>query len=119
MKRFDLGQWKRLWPKRFRNQLDPGAPGGSDDEVLAILEDLDNGNEFYVSIVDSFQFAGREYVAMSSFEPRSRSTNDPEFIFMRFDTGPDGEHMYQSIRNERELDAVFNVFFERYIGRVR
>lgn len=90
-----------------------------DSDVLAVLEDIDNGNEYYVSIVDSFVVADREYVAMSAYEPPSKRAAEPEFILMRFDTGENGERYYQSIRNRRELDAVFDVFFSRYIRNLR
>ncbi|HHX37182.1 MAG TPA: DUF1292 domain-containing protein [Clostridiaceae bacterium] len=95
----------------------PNVAGEHD--VVAILEDIDNGNEYYVSIVDSFEFANRSYVAMTSFEPPARYHDDPEVIIMRFDTGPNGERYYQSIRNRRELDGAFDVFFDRYIHNIR
>ena len=88
-------------------------------DVVAILEDTDNGNEYYVSIVYSFEFARRSYVAMTSFEPMVGQNDEPEVIIMRFDTGPNGERYYQSIRNRRELDGAFDVFFDRYIHNIR
>lgn len=91
----------------------------ADSDVLAVLEDIDNGNEYYVSIVDSFSVADREYVAMSAYEPPSRRASEPEFILMRFDTGEHGERYYRSIRNKRELETVFEVFFSRYISNLR
>jgi hypothetical protein len=56
---------------------------------------------------------------MSAYEPPSKRAAEPEFILMRFDTGENGERYYQSIRNRRELDAVFDVFFSRYIRNLR
>lgn len=117
---------KLNWKKRSRRVWSAGARrdsdrrSGSDDaDVLAILEDVDNGNVFYVSIVDSFSFAGRYYAAMSIFEPVGGRAGEPEFILMRFDTGENGERYYQSIRNKRELEAVFDIFFKRYIQNIR
>ncbi len=52
---------------------------------------------------------------MSSYEPDDGSHREPEFVLMRFDTGQQGEHYYQSIRDKKELELVFNVFYERYL----
>lgn len=90
-------------------------PPEADEDVLAVLEDIDNGNEYYVSIVDLFSVGNREYVAMSAYVPPAKHAPEPEFILMRFDTGEHGERYYQSIRNKKELEAVFDVFFNRYI----
>ncbi len=85
------------------------------NETLAIIEDVDNGHEFYVSMVDKFVFANRQYVAMSVFDPEASLRDEPEFVLMRFDISDTGEHYYQSIRNKKELDAVFDCFFDRYV----
>ncbi len=105
------------WFDRFSSKRlnEEPIPEVEDDVVLAVLEDLDNGHEYYLSIVDSFAVYGREYVAMSSYEPDDGTHRDPEFVLMRFDTGQQGEHYYQSIRNKKELELVFNVFYERYL----
>lgn len=105
-----------IWDRLFANKTaDEPIPQVEDDVILAVLEDLDNGHEYYLSIVDSFSIYGREYVAMSSYEPDDGTHREPEFVLMRFDTGQQGEHYYQSIRNKKELELAFNVFYERYL----
>lgn len=109
---------RRLERERFKSQ-DTEPLHDENDDVLAVLEDVDNGNEYYLSIVDSFTVDGREYVAMGSYEPDDGTHREPEFVLMRFDIGPQGEHYYQSIRNRKELNRVFDIFFERYVRQLR
>lgn len=87
----------------------------SDTELL-VLEDIDNGNEYYLAQIDRFTFMGREYVALMSYEPDNASNRDPEIVLMRFAHGEKGELYYQSIRSKQELDQVFETFFDRYIN---
>ena len=104
-----------LFSRQRPDPYDEDLPPIEEDEVLLVLEDLDNGQEYYLAFVDRFSVRGREYVAMSAYEPDDGSHRAPEFVLMRFDTGPQGEHYYQSIRSRRELDMVFERFFERYL----
>ncbi len=85
-----------------------------DDTELIVLEDVDNGNEYYLAVIDSFVVNGREYVAMSAYEPDDGTHRDPEFVIMRFARGSGNEQYYQSIRSRRELNLVFETFFDRY-----
>ncbi len=85
-----------------------------DDTELIVLEDVDNGNEYYLAVIDSFTVNGREYVAMTAYEPDDGTHRDPEFVIMRFARGGNGEQYYQSIRSRRELNLVFETFFDRY-----
>lgn len=85
-----------------------------DDTELLVLEDIDNGNEYYLAVIDTFSLNGRDYVAMSAYEPDDGTHRDPEFVLMRFARGGNGEQYYQSIRSRKELNMVFDAFFERY-----
>ncbi len=108
----------RLFPRREAREPEADLPPLEEDEVLLVLEDLDNGQEYYLAFVDRFSVHGREYVALGAYEPDDGAHRAPEFVLMRFDTGPHGEHYYQSIRRRSELKLVFNVFFERYLRRL-
>ena len=89
-----------------------------DDTELIVLEDVDNGNEYYLAIIDTFVVNGREYAAMSAYEPDDGTHRDPEFVIMRYARGGSGEQYYQSIRSKKELNMVFDVFFERYTASI-
>lgn len=89
-----------------------------DDTELIVLEDVDNGNEYYLAVIDSFTVNGREYVAMTAYEPDDGTHRDPEFVIMRFARGNNNEQYYQSIRSRKELNLVFEVFFERYTAAI-
>ena len=102
---------------RRRGGLSAAVPSRSelDETELLVLEDVDNGNEYYLAQIDRFSLGGREYVVMLSYEPDDGAHRDPEIVMMRFAYGEGGEQYFQSIRSRRELARVFDAFFERYV----
>lgn len=88
------------------------------DMELLVLEDVDNGNEYYMALVDVFSLDRREYAALNAYEPDDGSHRSPEFVIMRYAEGPSGEQYYQSIRSKKELDLAFRAFFERYMAQL-
>lgn len=84
------------------------------NDILAIIVDIDNGHEFYMSIIDSFQIENREYVVMYPFEPDDGEHKTPEITILRVRRHVDGEQYYQSIKDRRELDVAFEMFFSRF-----
>lgn len=92
-----------------------GRTEASGDNLLAVLEDVDTGLEYYLDIVDQFRLNGREYVALIPYMDK-RDPRDPEFVLLRLLSG-DGQNestLYESIRDKQELQAVFDYFFSRY-----
>ncbi len=89
-----------------------------DNTELIVLEDVDNGNEYYLAVIDTFAVNGREYAALSAYEPDDGTHRDPEFVIMRYARSGNGEQYYQSIRSKKELNLVFDVFFERYTASI-
>ncbi|HHU04431.1 MAG: DUF1292 domain-containing protein [Saccharofermentanales bacterium] len=85
-----------------------------EDDVLAVLIDERSGREYYVSMLDNFPYKGRAYSVMYNYEPDDGFRRDPEIIIMRSWRDDNGEQLFSSIRDRRELDAVFEVFFDRY-----
>lgn len=83
------------------------------DNVLAVLTDTANGAEYYVSIIDVFEFKKREYSVMYHYRPEQAAT-PPEIVVMRSYRGEDGSRYFTSIRRPKELDLVFELFTERY-----
>ena len=88
------------------------------DEALLLLEDLDNGQEYYLAQIDQFSWQEHVYVALRAYEPDDGAHRSPEFVLMRYEETQSGEQLYQSIRDPKELQAVFNVFFERYLEQL-
>ncbi len=86
----------------------------SQDDILAVIADIDSGHEYYMAFVDEFKFDGNEYVVMYNYEPDDGQHADPELIIMRSQRHVDGEQYFLSIKNRKELDAAFNIFFQRF-----
>mgnify|MGYP003794607627 CR=1 FL=1 len=94
----------------FRNSVD--------DQVLAILVDERNGREYYVSIIDVFTLDGRTYSVMYNYEPDDGTRSDPEIVIMRSWRDDSGEQAFSSITSRKELNRVFDFFFERYTDSI-
>ena len=84
------------------------------DSAMAVIRDVINGKEYYLSIIDSFMIEGREYVVMYNYEPDDGSHHDPEIAIMRSERSAAGEQYFRSIKNHQELSAAFDEFFRRF-----
>lgn len=92
----------------------------SKDQELMVLEDLDNGNEYFLYKLDSFKLRGRAYICMASYEPETGAHTEPELVIMRLLRSRDNKEQYfESIRNSEELDRVFNAFYKRLEDSLR
>lgn len=93
----------------------PNPPSAqAEDNVLAVITDESNGREYYVSVIDVFEFRNREYSVMYHYQPDLRRKGEPEIVLMRSYRGEDGSRYFCSIRNPQELELVFELFFQRY-----
>lgn len=86
----------------------------SREDVLAVLVDIDNGHEYYMSFIDAFQIQGREYVVMYPYEPDDGNHMTPEIAILRSRRHSSGEQYFLSIKDRRELDAAFDQFYRRF-----
>ena len=86
----------------------------SQEDVLAVLVDIDNGHEYYMAMIDSFQLKGREYVVAYNYEPDDGSHAEPEVIILQSVRHTNGEQYFKSIKNRHELDSAFEAFFRRF-----
>ncbi|MDO5738038.1 MAG: DUF1292 domain-containing protein [Eubacteriales bacterium] len=86
----------------------------SSDETLAVLVDEHSGREYYVSMVDSFEFRDREYVVFYNYQAEQRSKQGAEIVLMRVYRDQEGDRYFTSIRSREELEMVFEIFFERF-----
>ncbi len=107
---------KKTTTRRTRTETDLPVRDDriSREDVLAVLVDIDNGHEYYMSFIDAFQFKGREYVVMYPYEPDNGSHLGPELTILRSVRHEDGEQYYLSIKDRRELESAFNHFFRRF-----
>lgn len=82
------------------------------EQDLMVLEDMDNGKEYFLHKLDSFRLLGRTYMCMASYEPETGSHTEPQLVIMRF-TEENGQQYFESIRDRKELDTVFDAFYAR------
>lgn len=101
-----------------KNKNKPSRPvrddRASNDDVLAVITDVDSGREYYMSFIDSFQLNGKDYVVMYNYEPDDGNHGDPEIAIMRSERHTTGEQYFKSIRNKKELEAAFDMFYRRF-----
>jgi uncharacterized protein YrzB (UPF0473 family) len=86
----------------------------SREDVLAVLMDIDNGHEYYMSFIDSFQMKNREYAVMYNYEPDDGSHAEPEITILRSERHANGEQYFMSIKSHQELNEAFETFFRRF-----
>lgn len=90
-----------------------------EDNLLAVITDQANGQEYYVSIIDAFEFRNQEYSVMYHYQDDLRRNKDAEIVIMKSYKAQDGSRYFTSIREEKELELVFELFYQRYRGSKR
>lgn len=100
---------------RLQQQVADRVARDGEEEILAVLEDVDTGTEFYMDVLDTFEFEGRRYVALFPFSEK-RQTRSPGLVILRViqGEGQPGQTLYESVRDRRELKRAFDAFFARY-----
>lgn len=101
-------------PKRGPQSRPARRKRASQDDVLAVINDLRTGQDYYVSLLDSFIFGDHEYAVMYNYEPDNGDHQEPELVVMRFYRDLDGNQYFTSIRDKKELEMVFEIFYERF-----
>lgn len=73
------------------------------------IED-DEGNQFELEHLDTFQLDGSEYMV---FLPADMSEDDPDYglIILRV-AEHDGEESFESVDDDAELERVYNYYME-------
>lgn len=100
--------------KASRPQTRSAKSREKEDNLLAVITDESNGQEYYVSVVDVFEFRKQEYCVMYHYRPEASSRHEPEIVLMRSYRDADGSRYFCSIRSRKELDLVFELFYQRY-----
>ena len=84
-----------------------------ENDMLAVLVDVYSRKEYYMSFIDTFYVMGHEYTVMYKYEIDDGSHPEPEMVILRNEPGI-GERVLKSIKDKRELQNAFDVFFERF-----
>ncbi len=90
---------------------------GSEDE-LVVIRDVSNNKDYYLSVVDTFVYAKKEYVVMYNYVPDDGNHDKPELVIMRAEFSKKGDQLFYSIKDEDELEVAFSCFMRRYYGSV-
>jgi len=107
---------KTTQTKKNKSERKPQASAGMNksDDALAVIRDASNGKEYFLSIIDSFPLAGRDYVVMYNYEPDDGNHADPELVIMRTEYAKNGDQYFFSIKDKHELDTAFELFMSRF-----
>lgn len=84
------------------------------DEEVAVIVDVKSGAEYYMFPIDFFKMDKRSYVAMVPYEPVAARSRDAEVVILRSQISKEGNQIYISINNRKELKKAFDVFFSRF-----
>lgn len=94
---------------------DPVDPFDDDDldnlDNTIILND-ENGEEVPFEFLDLIEYDGEEYVVLL---PKDESDDAGEVVILKVDeTDSEDEETYTSVDDEKTLQAVFNIFREKF-----
>ena len=84
------------------------------EEEVAVIVDLQTNTEYYMFIIDSFRIEKRSYTAMIPYEPERIRSRKSELVILRSQVAKNGDQLYLSIRNKKELESAFDTFFRRF-----
>ena len=84
------------------------------DEQVAVIVDVRNKAEYYMFMIDEFSIGKTGYAVMVPYEPNRVKAKDAEIVILRSQIAKNGDQLYVSITDKKELDAAFDVFFSRF-----
>lgn len=84
------------------------------DEEVAVITDVRSGAEYYMFMIDEFVAGRVKYTVMVPYEPDRARAKDAEIVILRSQLAKNGDQLYVSITDRKELDAAFDVFFSRF-----
>lgn len=83
-----------------------------DDLDNTIILNDENGEEVPFEFLDLLEYDGEEYVVLL---PKDESDDTGEVVILKVDeTDSEDEEAYSSVDNEETLQAVFNIFREKF-----
>ena len=78
-------------------------------EIITLEDDLGNEKDF--EYLDTVEYDGEEYIVLL---PADEDDDDNEVMILRVDSLNDEDETYSGIDDEAVLQAVFDIFKERY-----
>ncbi|MCD7954211.1 MAG: DUF1292 domain-containing protein [Lachnospiraceae bacterium] len=94
-----------------------------DENDLDDLEELDNiitltdenGNDIQFEFLDLLEYEGEEYVILLPLEDEDADEDGAEVVILRLgEDNPDGTESYESVDDPQVLEAVYEVFKEKF-----
>lgn len=79
-----------------------------DDDNIVVLSD-EEGNNIEFEILDLVDYEGEEYVILLSTEG-----DGDEVVILKSEEDENGEEDFYGVEDEAVLDAVFNIFKNRF-----
>ncbi len=77
-------------------------------EIITLEDDLGNEKDF--EFLDTVEYDGEEYIVLLPVEEDEQN----EVMILRVDSLDDQDEIYSGIDDEEVLQAVFDIFKERY-----
>jgi len=84
------------------------------DEEVAVIVDVDSGAEYYMFMIDTFSMGRYTYCVMVPYEPERVRSKDAELIIVRSQQAKNGDQLYISIKDKKELESAFENFYKRF-----
>lgn len=95
-----------------RDSLDPFEDDEFDDLDNTIILNDENGEEVPFEFLNLIEYDGEEYVVLL---PQDESDDAGEVVILKVDeTDSEDEEAYISVNDEETLQAVFNIFREKF-----
>ncbi len=77
-------------------------------EIITLEDDLGNEKDF--EFLDTVEYEGEEYIILLPVEEEEQS----EVMILRVDSLNDEDEIYSGVDDEETLQAVFDIFKDRY-----
>ena len=87
---------------------------GAKEEEVAVIVDAQSGAEYYMFQIDFFKVDKRAYTVMVPYTPDRTKQKEAEVVILRSQSAKNGDQLYIAIRDKKELEAAFDVFFKRF-----
>jgi len=83
------------------------------DNIIVLTDE--NGEEDSFEYLDTVEYEGMEYVVLTPFEDEEEDTSDElEVVILRILHEENGDDSFVSEENGEIVEAVFQIFKERY-----
>lgn len=84
-----------------------------DETATTIILTAEDGTEAEFEFLDLIPYQDNEYIILLPFEEQEED-NETEVTILQYQKGEDGVENYIGVIDEEVLDAVFNIFKEKW-----